>query len=225
MFTGSTSKDGETIEAYLNNPNPNTTLIFTTNTEKIDERKKITKLIKKIGTIKSFNENENPIEIIKKELKDYQIDNNLINLIINRVGDNQSVLKNELEKIKTYKENNTITKEDILNVTTKKIDTDIFTLLDHIVKNDKNKALEIYYEMIKMNEEPIKIIIMLANQFRIMYQSKELLKKGLSEKDIATTLKIHPYRVKLAIQNGKKYSSKLLLQYISDLADTCHNPQ
>ena len=60
---------------------------------------------------------------------------------------------------------------------------------------------------------------MLANQFRIMYQCKELLKKGLSEKDIATTLKIHPYRVKLAIQNSRKYSSELLLQYISDLAD------
>jgi len=119
----------------------------------------------------------------------------------------------------SYKLINSLTKEDIINVTTKKIDPNTFTLLDYIVKNDKNKALEIYYELIKMNEEPIKIITILANQFRIMYQSKELLKKGLSEKNIAETLKIHPYRVKLAIQNGRKYSSELLLQYISDLAD------
>ena len=96
---------------------------------------------------------------------------------------------------------------------------DIFKLLDYIVQNDKNKALEIYYEMLKMNEEPIKIIIMLSNQFRIMYQSKELLKKGYSEKDIASTLKIHPYRVKLALQNGRKYTSSLLLKYLSELAD------
>ncbi len=219
MFTGSTSKDSEIIEEYLNNPNPDTTLIFTVNNEKIDERKKITKLIKKNGIVKSFNENENPHQIVKRLLKGYQIDNVLINLLIDRVGENNQILENEIEKLKLYKEDNIITKDDILNVTTKKIDPNTFALLDYIVKNDKNKALEIYYELIKMNEEPIKIITMLANQFRIMYQSKELLKKGLSEKDIAATLKIHPYRVKLAIQNGRKYNSDLLLKYISDLAD------
>lgn len=219
MFTGSTNKDSKIIENYLNNPNPDTTLVFITNNDKIDERKKITKLIKKNGIVKAFNENENAAQIVKKNLKDFQIDNNLINLLIDRVGDNQQILEHELEKLKLYKEDNIITKEDILNVTTKKVDPNTFTLLDCIVKNDKNKALEIYYELIKMNEEPIKIITMLANQFRIMYQAKELLKKGLSEKDIAETIKIHPYRVKLAIQNGRKYSSDLLLQYISDLAD------
>jgi len=218
MFTGSTSKDSETIETYLNSPNPDTTLIFVVNNEKIDERKRITKLIKKNGIVKSFNDNENSHQLIKDELKNYQINNNIINLLLNRVGENPRILQSELQKLKLYKDNNIITEEDIINVTTK-VDTDIFKLLDNIVKNNKNEALEAYYEMIKINEEPIKIIIMLANQFRIMYQCKELLKKGLSEKDIASTLKIHPYRVKLAIQNSRKYSSELLLQYISDLAD------
>lgn len=219
FFTAMTNKDADVIEQYLNNPNQNTTLIFTVNNEKIDERKKITKLIKKNGTVKEFNENINPTQLIKDSLKDYEINNNLINLFIDRVGQNPLIIKQELEKLKIYKEDNKITTEDILNVTTKTIDVDIFKLLDYIVQNNKNKALEIYHEMIKLNEEPIKIIIMLSNQFRIMYQSKELQKKGLSEKDIATTLKIHPYRVKLALQNGRKYSSDTLLQYISDLAD------
>ena len=57
MFSGSTSKDAEIIEEYLKNCNPNTTLIFTVNNEKIDERKKITKTIKKEGNVKSFNDN------------------------------------------------------------------------------------------------------------------------------------------------------------------------
>jgi len=63
----------------------------------------------------------------------------------------------------------------------------------------------------KTNEEALE-----ENEIEeLLTKAKELLKKGLSEKDIATTLKIHPYRVKLAIQNGKKYDSKLLLKYIS----------
>lgn len=220
MFTGSTSKDAELIESYLNSPNPNTTLIFTVNNEKIDERKKITKLMKKIGKVTSYNDNINAQDFVKQELKDYNIKPNTISLLIDRVGENPLILKNEINKIKIYKdENKDISDEDILNLTIKTIDIDIFKLIDYIVKNNKDKALEIYYEMLKMNEEPIKIIIMLSNQFRIMYQAKQLMKKGLSEKDIASTIKIHPYRVKLAIQNGRQYDSNILLSYLADLAD------
>ena len=73
--------------------------------------------------------------------------------------------------------------------------------------------------MIKTGEEPIKIIILLASQFRIMYQTKELLKSGLTRKDIASTLKIHPYRVEIAIKNGRDYDAKTLLKYLNNLAE------
>jgi DNA polymerase-3 subunit delta len=220
MFTGSTSKDSEIIENYLNHINPNTTIIFIVHNDKIDERKKITKLIKKIGTINSFNDELNPSTLVKKLFKDYTIDYNTINLFLDRVGNNPLIIQNEINKIKIYKDKNkNITSEDIINLTTKIIEIDIFKLIDYIVKKDKEHALELYYEMIKMNEEPLKIVIMLANQFRIMYQSKELLKKGFSEKDIASILRIHPYRVKLAIQNSRSYESKTLLKYLNDLSD------
>lgn len=220
VFTGSTSKDADIIEKYLHNPNPNTILVFIVNSEKLDERKKITKQIKKIGKVLEFNDNINIYDLVKNSLIDYKINKDTINLLINRVGNNPLTLESEINKIKIYKGNDTnITEKDILKLTNKNIDTDIFKLIDYIVKNNKNKALEIYNEMLKTNEEPIKVIIMLANQFRLMYQSKELLKKGLSEKDIATTLKVHPYRVKLALQNSREYDSKMLLEFISELAD------
>ena len=219
MFTAGSSNGSEHMEAYLTNPNPNTTLILTVNHEKLDERKKITKLLKKVGTIKAFNDDINSFDLVKNELQDYHISSSLISLLIDRVGKNPLILKREIEKLKLYKENKNITEEDILMVTHKKIDTDIFKLIDYIVQNDKDKALELYQEMVIQNEEPIKVIIMLANQFRLMYQSKNLLKRGLSEKDIAETLKVHPYRVKLALQNGRKYSIDVFLDYLSDLAD------
>lgn len=220
MFSGSSSLGSEEVENYLNNINENTILIFIIHNEKIDSRKKICKLINKVGKVIEYNEEENPISLAKSLLKDYDIDSNTLNFLINRVGNNPLIIKKEIEKIKIYKdEDKKITKEDILNLTVKKVEVDIFKLIDSIVKNDKENALEIYNEMLKINEEPLKIIIILANQFRIMYQSKELLKKGYTEKDIASILKIHPYRVKLAIQNGRSYSSKTLLKYLNDLAD------
>ena len=220
MFTGTTSKDSEEIENYLNQINENTILIFIVHNDKLDSRKKITKLIKEKGKIKEFNDELDSVSLVRKLFKNYNIEYNTIKLLIDRVGNNPLILQNEINKIKIYKDNDkNITNEDILNLTAKLIEIDIFKLIDYIVKKDKEKALELYYEMLKMNEEPIKIVVILANQFRIMYQSKELLKKGYSEKDIASILKIHPYRVKLAIQNSRNYTSETLLKYLNDLAN------
>lgn len=220
MFTGTTSKDSELILEYLNHINENTDLIFIVHSDKVDSRKKIYKKTKEIGIIKEFNDELDITSLVRKQFKDYNINYQTINLLIDRVGNNPLIMQNEINKIKIYKDNDkNITDEDILNLTTKKIDIDIFKLIDYIVKKDKEKAIELYTEMLKMNEEPLKIVVILANQFRIMYQSKQLLKKGYSEKEISSILKIHPYRVKLAIQNSRQYESKTLLKYLNDLAD------
>ena len=220
MFTGSTSKDSDLIEEYLNHINENTTLILIVHNDKLDTRKKITKLIKKVGNVQEFIGELDATSLVRRLFKNYNIDYKTIQLFIDRVGNNPLIIQNEINKIKIYKGNDrNITEEDILNLTTKLIEIDIFKLIDYIVRKNKEKALELYYEMLKMNEEPIKIVVILANQFRIMYQSKELLKRGYSEKDIASTLKIHPYRVKLAIQNSRNYTSDILLKNLNDLAD------
>lgn len=220
MFTGSTSKDSEIVQKYLDNINENTTLIFIVHNDKLDTRKKITKLIKEKGKVLEYNDELDTISLVRKLFKGYNIDYKTINLFIDRIGNNPLIIQNEINKIKIYKGNDkNITDEDILNLTIKLIEIDIFKLIDYIVKKDKEKALELYYEMLKMNEEPIKIVVILANQFRIIYQAKELFKKGYSEKDIASILKIHPYRVKLAIQNGRNYTSETLLKYLNDLAN------
>ena len=220
MFTASTSKDSEIIEDYLKNINEYTDLIFIVHSDKIDARKKITKAIKEKGKIIEFNDDLDAVSLIRRLFKDYNIEYSDIKLLIDRVGNNPLIITNEINKIKIYKGNDkNITSEDILNLTNKIIEIDVFKLIDYIVRKDKENALELYNEMLKVNEEPIKIIVILANQFRIMYQSKELLKKGYSEKDIASILKIHPYRVKLAIQNSRNYTSEMLLKYLNDLAD------
>ena len=220
MFTSAPSKDSEIVEKYLQNINEQTTLIFVVHNDKLDTRKKITKIVKEKGQIKEFNDELDSTNLVRRLFKNYNIDFKTIKLFIDRVGNNPLIIQNEINKIKIYKANDkNITEEDILNLTTKLIEIDIFKLIDYIIKKDKEHALELYYEMLKMNEEPIKIVVILANQFRIMYQSKELLKKGYSEKDIASTLKIHPYRVKLAIQNSRNYTSDILLKNLNNLAE------
>ena len=221
VFTGSNKKniDTEDLEAYLNNINEDTILIFVVDNEKLDERKKITKLAKKNGYVKEYN-SVDTLEVIKELFEDYSITNELLKYLIERVGDDITLLSSEIEKIKLYKGNDkTITRQDIENLTTKSYEVNNFKLIDAIISKNKSLAYTLYKERIELNEEPIAIIISVANQVRIMYQVKELYALGYTENDIAKELGIHPYRVKLAAQNARKYVSEVLLDYLKQLSD------
>lgn len=213
-------QDLDILENYLSNPNPSTILIFTFLDSKLDERKKISKTIKKIGVIKDLDNVNNINDIIKDMFKPYSIDNNNINLIIERVGTNLVMLETEIEKIKIYKDKDmNIGKEDIINLTHENIEANMFLLVDTIINRDKKKALTIYHEMLDMNEEPIAIIITLANKIRSLYQTKELYKKGYKEADIASILGVKPGYLYYLKDSLKKYDSITLYKLLSKLAD------
>ena len=99
------------------------------------------------------------------------------------------------------------------------IHIDIFKFVDDIINKNKKDAIKTYKELIKLNEEPIKIVALLASKFRLMYQASLLAKKGYTEEDISNILGVHKYPVHLAIISGYKYSSEILLKYLNDLAD------
>lgn len=223
LFTGKSIKnenDPELFLDYFKNVNPDSIIIFIVDSEKLDERKKIVKEIKKIGTVKDFNKKNDLTDILKNMFEGYNISIQDIRFMIDRCGNNLDILSQEVNKIKIYKdEDKNITKEDIINLTSKNIDIDIFGFVDTIVNKNKNKALEIYKEMLINGEEPIKILVILANQFRIIYQAKELYKQGYSGNDIATMIGIHPYRIKLALKKAINYNSDTLLDYLEKLAD------
>ncbi len=223
LFTGKSIKnenDPELFLDYFKNVNPDSIIIFIVDSEKLDERKKIVKEIKKIGTVKDFNQKNDLTDILKNMFEGYNISIQDIRFMIDRCGNNLDILSQEVNKIKIYKdEDKKITKEDIINLTSKNIDIDIFGFVDTIVNKNKNKALEIYKEMLINGEEPIKILVILANQFRIIYQAKELYKQGYSGNDIATMIGIHPYRIKLALKKAINYNSDTLLDYLEKLAD------
>ena len=216
----SNEKELEILEKYINNPNENVKIIFVVSNEKLDSRKKIVTLIKKQGNILEFNENKNTEKIIEEMIKPYKITNKQINMLINHVGDNLYILENEINKLKIYKNNDLeITNDDIIQVTTKSINTDIFNLIDNIINKNIDDALTSYYELIKIGEEPIKILVLLSNQFRLMYQVKELSKKGYRIYDIMDLLDQKQYPIQKAIQKGYNYDSKILLDYLNKLAE------
>lgn len=225
FLTGKDTLESDLLNKYLDNPNKDVILIFKIVTDKLDERKKLVKTIKSVAIVKEFKllDEKNLNSYIKNyfESLEFKIDNLSINEIVNRLSANTKVIDSELDKLYLYKlSDRVITLEDVKKVIVRYEDNIIFKLVDAVVKKDKEKIFNLYKELLNNKEEPIMILTMLANQFRLMYQAKVLYNDGLSFKDIASKLKEHPYRVQLAIQNSNNLSKKELKNIIQKLAET-----
>lgn len=222
VFSRTTKKQDniDLLEEYLNNPNTSVTIIFKSNIEKIDSVKKIVKSIKNKGVIKEYNSETNLVNTVKKLFDDYKISNEVIEVLIKRVGKNLNILYNEILKLKLYKiDEREISKEDVINLSSEYIDIDVFRFVEDIINKNKTASIKTYKEMLKLNEEPIKIIAILASKIRLMYQANILTSKGYNEIEISNILDQKKYPVHLAIVAGYKYKPNVLLSYLEKLAD------
>ena len=209
--------DIDKVEDYLKHYNNNTYIVFISN-DKVDTRRKLYKLITKYGTIEEVNNDNNYIRsYIKEYIKDYKID---INYFLSKVSDNLDNIKNELDKLMLYKmEDKNITNSDIDDLVISNIEEDIFALTDSVITNNIDKSITLYNKFMDKNYEPVYIIGLLGNQFTLLYQVKKLYNMGKSNNDIASILGVHPYRVKLAIQNSYYYTEEDLIKYIYKLGN------
>ena len=213
FLTGENKKeinhDIDSLIKYINNPFTDVFLVFVVRKEKLDDRKKIVKELKKNSTVieaqkkENYNLNNYIIDYVNKN--GYNMSKNACIKLIERAGNNLSNLISECYKIFLYKDDEkNITEEDIENLVFKNIEDNIFELTNAVMNKDKKKIINIYKDLILMGEEEIKLIVMLANQFRMILQVKLMVKNGYKERDMATIIKEHPYRVKLAMQSNFK---------------------
>jgi len=205
----------EVLEKYIKNPNLDNVLILTC--KKMDERKSIVKLLKK--SAKVLEANLDVYKLIEENLEDYQMDRDTQRFLVDRTLNNYERVVNELEKLKLYKyDSRVITKEDIESIVTRTIDDNIFALIDSIIAKDKKNAFMVYEDMLLHNEEPMKILILLANKIRLLYQVKVLSKTIYSDEEIGRIIGSHPYPVKLARGIIHKFSERDLLKYLHELS-------
>lgn len=212
------------LENYLNNPPEFTVLAFFAPYEKLDERKKITKLVKKVATVvevKTLSEKE--VRHFLKELianEDYQISPEAFELLIQLTDAKLSTAMSELPKLFLFaSDTKQITKSAVNELVAKSLEQNIFALVEYVLKKRVADALTLYQDLLLQKEDPIKINAILMTQFRLLIQVKILEKKGYQQGDIAGMLKVHPYRVKLAIQQARKFSEQVLVTAFDGLVE------
>lgn len=200
-----TKEQEKVILNYLEYPNDDCDLYFIVHSSTLNENNAICKKIKEVGKIvESVNPNEKEwIAYVYKLFEKYGIvaDDLVISEFLKRTNNDAMLINNEVKKLALYGDRITMAVLDLL--VAKPIDDNIFDLVNFIMANKKDEALKLYRDLIVKNEEPVAIIALIATQLRFFIDVFTLSDEKMSQDDIAKQLKVHPYRVKLALNNKR----------------------
>ena len=203
---------------FLKQDNPSSMIILSFVGD-IDNRKSLVKTIKGYAKLYEISDIEkNEWNVIAKRLFNelgVKLSEESLNFFVSRMNNDLGHMIREVEKLALYSKN--ITKEDIELLVAKPLEENSFLMVDAIINNDLNTLLSIYQDLKLQNEEPTRILALITNQLSLQYQVSSLA-ASYSEKEIASMLNIHPYRVKLMIQKMRKLSNKDILYIIDKMA-------
>ena len=131
------------------------------------------------------------------------------------------MLNNECEKLISFMgERKEVTSADIDAVGAKNTETKVFDLVDAMITGKTEKALEIYRNMLAVNESPIMVLSLISRQFRIMLKCKSLSQSGYSENDMAAKIGVNPYAAKIALRQSRSFGYDIIEQMLNRCIET-----
>lgn len=215
---------------YIDNI-PQSTILFLVVYGDVDKRKSLIKKISKNGIVFNCDKlsDMDLFKWVKKkfELNEVIIDNAQIMYFIEQEGYRDkssektlSDLENEINKISSFVgSNNKVTNDIIDQLSQKKVENDIFKLIDYIGNKNSSDALKILSDMLYEGESVFGIFSMIARQFKVIMQVRQLQIQGHSSKSIADRLKLHPFVVGKALKQTKNFSDDVIVDILNNILE------
>lgn len=214
------NQDGELFIKCLDYLDENVHLVIFHDQKNFDERKKIVKSLRKnaqffeIDTLNYYKVSDTTRKAIKS--RNCTIDDDALELLLSRKGTNLIDIVNEVEKLCLYSQH--IDKTCVENLVNQPLDENVFDLTTAILNKDKEKMFSIYHDLMVLNEEPVKLIVLIGNSMRLLYQVKLLDRKGYNDQEIAKMLNVNPFRLKYVRKGGKEFQINELLKCLNELS-------
>ena len=230
FFTGEKEKKSmdhqlERLQAYLENPMESSVMVFFAPYDKLDQRKKIVKQLKKVAVLLDASElTERDVkQYIQDSLRNHQytIQEEALETLLVKTQYSLTNSMKELDKLMIASIDTKMKPLELVEgLVAKTLEQNIFELGESILKKEGVKALQIYHDMLLQKEDPLKMNAILLGQFRLLLQVSYLKREGYQEPEIQKTLGVHPYRVKIALQQSRRFGLPLLEKAFMQLVDT-----
>lgn len=212
---GSNKKLTEDIEHILSEVNETTDVIIVE--PKLDKRLAYYKYLKTKTDFHDFPELDQNglaswlIQVAKERQGEFALSD--ARYLVERVGANQQLLSNELEKLLLYSDK--ITRQSIDLLTDPTPQSSIFQLLEAAFAGNTKRTLDLYAQQRAMKVEPQQIVAMLAWQLHVLAIIKTAGER--SPDQIAREARLNPYVVRKSQGIAKNVSHQELKKLVADL--------
>jgi DNA polymerase III subunit delta len=210
---------------YLNNPAPTTVMLFIA--DELDKRKKATKVLLDTCTIVDFPplKDAEAKAWAKTRLKELKVtaDDSVLSEIITVVGTDVQTLSNELDKLASASaDTSRITSATVDELIGRSRELSNFELGDHLLANNRKRALETLHRLLDDGAEPVMLIGLIAGNYHRLALAKHLLAKGGRE-EVFRNVSLPPFKRDAYIANlqrndAAKIARGLQLTAAADLA-------
>ncbi len=183
---------------------------------KFDKRTQLYKVLKKRADLKEVNELDEfaVLDWLVIRAKDLgaSLSKNEARYLVQRVGVNQMLLDNEIQKLALYDQ--TISRESINLLTEPNPQSTVFNLLDEAFAGRSKRALELYEDQRKQKVEPHAILAMITWQLHIL----ALVKTGEDKNgdEIAAQAKLNPFVVRKSSQIARRLGLSQIRKLVTD---------
>ncbi len=223
FFTSKGKDEGSSLTDFLENYQSDNLVIFTTS-EKVDERKKLTKAI--ISKHKLLKLNPPKFQDLDTNLNDYvkkfnyKIDRDALNYVKTSANNNYDIILNELDKLMMLElEDKHITLDIALKVVSYTINDNDFKLIDAITDKDLDLSLKLLKDY-KLNKgEPVKLVAILGKEYHRLHVVTNLINKGKYMKEICSLMSLQDWQVNKYKVKAYKYTLKELEDQILALSN------
>ena len=190
----------------------------------VDRRNRMYKAVKACGSIAEFiRQDEKTLMrwaagILGKAGK--KITQRDMELLLTKTGTDMGNLRMEMEKLISYTEGrDVVTAEDIEEICTTQTTNRIFDMVRAVTEKNQKRALELYYDLLTLKEPPMRILFLLAKQFRQICLTKKLSQEGLSQTEIASKLGVPSFVVRNLASCARSYTVEELENAVRDFVD------
>jgi DNA polymerase-3 subunit delta len=195
--------------AYIEKPSPSTCLVLWGDSS--GPWKRFFPKIRKVGAVthvKSFFAGK-LIGWIKREAQAYgkRMTREAAEYLKDMVGNRLRDLHNEIEKVVVFVgEKPVIELGDVEEVISEVKTRTIFELTDAIGMRNAVEALRILRKMVQAGEAHLRILGMIARQFRLLWKAKHLVSKGATKEEVRRKLNLHHFYLESTLEQSASFS-------------------
>ena len=213
---------GDELAEYMKAIAPTACFVFVE--DEVDKRSKMFKNVKAAGRVVEFTrQNEQVLtqwilSRLKRENK--KITQSVMQQFLNTVGTDMEYIDKELEKLLCYcMDKEVIEAEDVNAVCVQQTTSKIFDMVNAIADKNQKHALELYYDLLALKEPPMRILFLVARQFQILLQVKELGGKGHDSKFIAAKAGVPEFALRRNQGQARSFTKEQLYQAVTDCVE------